>query len=45
KVINDQVTLPERISSIINKEEKFDLLENNLQELIQYITDKSCISR
>ena len=45
KVINDQVTLPERISSIINKEEKFDLLDNNLKELIQYITEKSCVSR
>jgi threonine synthase len=45
KVINDQVTLPKRISSIINKEEKFDLLENNLKELIQYITEKSCVSR
>jgi threonine synthase len=45
KVIDDPVTLPKRILSIIKKKEKFDLLENNLQELIQYITDKSCTSR
>ena len=41
----DKAILPPRISSIINKKEEFDLLENNLQELIQYVIKKSCTSR
>ncbi len=45
KVINDEISLPTRISSIMKKEEKFDLLENNLQELVEYVTNKSCSSR
>ena len=36
-VIKDKALLPPRISSIMNEKEEFDLLENNLQELMQYV--------
>ena len=44
-VVKDKAFLPERISSLINEKEEFDLLENNLQELMQYVIEKSCASR
>lgn len=45
KVIDDQVLLPPRILSIMKKKERFDLLKNNLQELMEYVKNKSCSSR
>ena len=44
-VVKDKALLPPKISSIINEKEEFDLLENNLQELMQYVAEKSCTSR
>lgn len=44
-VVKDKALLPPKISSIINEKEEFDLLENNLQELMQYVTEKSCTPR
>ena len=31
--------------AFFNEKEEFDLLENNLQELMQYVAEKSCTSR
>ena len=33
----------QRISSLINEKEEFDLLENNLQELMQYVIENHAL--
>ena len=37
--INKDISTPKQISSLPNKKEKFDVLENNLKDLKKYVID------
>ena len=39
--INKDISTPKQISSLPNKKEKFDVLENNLKDLKKYVIDKN----
>ena len=41
KAIGKEINVPTQLSNIVDKEEKFDIIENNISKIKKYILEKS----
>ena len=45
QVIKKNLKLPKGVSQLLNKKEKYDILDNDIQTLVHYILSNSSTSR